>query len=46
MGHELQRFDGIIVLEGLFFLRPYLIKSKSDFVQKTFQGLFEYVNFN
>ncbi len=46
MGQELQKFDGVIVLDGKFFLRPYLIKSKTEFVNQTLQGLFEFVSFN
>jgi hypothetical protein len=46
MGNELQKLDGVLVLDGLFFLRTQLIKSKSEFVKQTLDGLFEFVNFN
>jgi hypothetical protein len=46
MGQELQKFDGVIVLDGMFFLRPTLIKSKNEFVKQTLDGLFEFVSFN
>lgn len=46
MGQELQKFDGVIVLDGMFFLLPSLIRSKNDFVKQTLDGLFDYVSFN
>ncbi|NBV82563.1 hypothetical protein EBR57_00345 [bacterium] len=46
MGQELQQFDGVIVLDGKFFLRPYLIKAKTEFVNQTLKSLFEFVSFN
>ena len=38
--------DGIIILDGIFFFSPLLIKRKDIHVESLLNELFKYVNFN
>ncbi len=38
--------DDVLLMAGLFFIRSGAIKENNPIIQKTFQDLYKYVNYN
>lgn len=42
----LSQCQGILCLEGLFFIKETAIRKNDDMVKKTFQDLYKHLSFN